>query len=45
MTFSHVLQAVQYNRDPKAAILWAKAYLANVAGSVLTNSIKEHMND
>lgn len=45
MTFYHVLQSDQYNRDPKAAIIWAKAYLANVAGSVLTNTIKEHMND
>lgn len=41
ITLAHVIQPAQYERDPKAATLWAKTYLANVAGSTLTQKIKE----
>lgn len=43
LAFSHVIQPAQYERDPKAATLWAKTYLANVAGGTLTQKIKEHI--
>ena len=39
--FLHTIPKAQYERDPKAAILWTKTYLANVAGSTLTQKIKE----
>ena len=41
LRFSHIIATAQYLRDPKAAVLWAKTYLANVAGSTLTQKIKE----
>ena len=41
LLFSHIISTAQYLRDPKAAILWTKTYLANAAGSTLTQKIKE----
>lgn len=41
LAFSHVIPKAQYDRDPRAAVLWAKTYLANVAGATLTQKIKE----
>lgn len=43
LRFSHIIPSAQYLRDPKAAILWTKTYLAHLAGSALTQKIKEHI--
>uniref|UniRef100_A0A7M2QLZ0 Uncharacterized protein n=1 Tax=feces metagenome TaxID=1861841 RepID=A0A7M2QLZ0_9ZZZZ len=41
LCFRHSIPQAQYERDPKAAVLWAKTYLANSAGATLTQKIKE----
>lgn len=41
LCFRQAVPKSQYDRDPKAAILWAKTYLANAAGATLTQKIKE----